>query len=146
MSANISTPSGVDPGGTPRSGLSTRETRRFTARLTHVATPMQRTSPYMNYCFMSCKHRALKYAAPRRHLPQTQRLIPKGRGSEKRPYDESPELHSKLPQILRGYGVSDGLRSSLTRFIRKRRLVKQSTLAVASSVLRHPYGCICTAV
>ena len=31
----------------------------------------------MNYCCMSCKHTALNYAAPKRQLLQTQRLIPK---------------------------------------------------------------------
>ena len=33
-----------------------------------------------------------------------------------------------------------------SRSIHKRRLVKQSTLVVALSILRHCFGCICTAI
>ena len=44
------------------SGLSKQKTRRFTARLAHIATP---THLFINHWFMSCKHKALKSAAPK---------------------------------------------------------------------------------
>ena len=65
----------------------------------------RRAHLYMYNGFMSCEHRGLKYASPKIQLPQTQMLILKGRGSEKRPYDESCVV------ML----VSDGLRNSLTQ-------------------------------
>ena len=79
----------------PSLGTEQLQMQRFTMRLAHVATGH---SPHLdkNHCFMFCKRKALKSAAPR-DIPmavfQIQRLIPKGRGSEKRPYDESPELN-----------------------------------------------------
>ena len=79
----------------PSLGTEQLRMQRFTMRLAPVAT---RHSPHLdkNHCFMFCKRKALKSAAPR-DIPmavfQIQRLIPKGRGSEKRPYDESPELN-----------------------------------------------------
>ena len=45
-------------------------------------------------------------------VPHIQRLIPKGRGSEKRPYDESPEVQSSCHKFCVVMVVSDGLRSS----------------------------------
>ena len=42
-----------------------------------------------------------------------QRLIPKGRGSEKWPYDESPKLQSSCHKLCMVMVVSDGLRSTL---------------------------------
>ena len=65
---------------------------------------------------MSCIHRALKSAAPSCTdspvpVPQAQRWIPKGKGSEKRQYDESPEFSVATNIVL----VSDGLKSTLTR-------------------------------
>ena len=70
----------------------------------------------MNHGFMSCKH---KTAAPWDSsvaVSHIQRLIPKGkgqRGSEKRPYDESPELQSSCQPFCVVMVVSDGLRSTL---------------------------------
>ena len=46
-------------------------------------------------------------------VPHIQRLIPKGRGSEKQPYDESPELLSSCHKFCVFIVVSDGLRSTL---------------------------------
>ena len=37
-------------------------------------------------------------------VPEIQKLIPNRRGSEKRPYDELPKLHSSYHKFLRGYG------------------------------------------
>ena len=69
-------------------GLSKCEQQRFTVRLVHVATQTQYTSQYMNHCTMPCKHKALK------SLSQIQRLILKGRCSEKQPYNKLPDLDS----------------------------------------------------
>ena len=63
---------------------------------------------------MSCKHKALKSAAPKRQQWQYLTwLIPKGRGSKKRPYDESPRLQSTCHKFCVVMVVYDGLRSTL---------------------------------
>ena len=46
-------------------------------------------------------------------VPHIQRLIQKGRGSEKRPYGESPELQSSCHKFCVVMVVSNGLRSTL---------------------------------
>ena len=58
---------GAEPGGGP-SGLRKRETRRFTARLAHIATPTQRTSLHCIYRNHCCKHKALKSVAPKKQF------------------------------------------------------------------------------
>ena len=66
----------------------------------------------MNHCFMSCIQRALKSAAPKLKrqfcgsASNTKADSEKGRGSEKRQYDLSPEF-----TVV----ASNGLRSTLTR-------------------------------
>ena len=82
-------------------GLRKHEMWRSAASLVHVA----------NHCFMSCKHKALKFAAHKRAVPQTQRLIPKGRGSGKQTYIEL--LHSSCLKFCVVMVVSDSLRSTL---------------------------------
>ena len=73
-----------------------------------------------NHCFMSCEHKALKSAAPKSSLQETavavphiQWLIPKGRDSDKRPYNELPKLQSSCHKFCVVMVVSDGLRSTL---------------------------------
>ena len=63
----------------------------------------------MNHCLMSCKHKALKSAAPKRQFCGSA----SGRGFEKRPYNESPELQSSRHKFCVVMVVSDGLRSTL---------------------------------
>ena len=69
---------------------------RFTARLEYVATPTQRTSPYESLLHV-LQNKHLNLHLPRDSslpsVPQIQKLILNKRDSEKRPYDELPELH-----------------------------------------------------
>ena len=68
---------------------------------------------------MSCKHIALKSAASKRQFSGSpsytnlQRLILKGRGSEKWPYNESPELQSNFHKFCVVMVVSDSLTGTL---------------------------------
>ena len=78
--------------------------------LVHVATPL-----YTNHCFVSCKYKTLKSVAPKRQFcgsASNTKANSKERGSEKRPYDESPELHSSCNFCV-VMVVSNGLRSTL---------------------------------
>ena len=94
----------------PPSGLSKHKTRRFTARLAHVATPTQRTSLYES--LLHVLHKTLESAAPLdSSVAVSQRLIPKGKWLP--PYDESPELQSCCQTFCVVMVVSDGLRSTL---------------------------------
>ena len=71
----------------------------------------------MNHCFMSCNTKQSTIQLPRDissvAVAILQRLIPKGRGSEKRPYDESLVLQSSCHKFCVVMVVSDGLRSTL---------------------------------
>ena len=66
---------------------------------------------------MSCKQKALKSAAPKRQFcgsaSYTKADPAKGRGSEKQPYNEWPELLSSYHKFCVFIMVSDGLRSTL---------------------------------
>ena len=82
--------------------------------LVHVATPL-----YTNHCFVSCKYKTLKSVAPKRQFcgsASNTKANSKERGSEKRPYDESPELHSSCNFCV-VMVVSNGLRSTLILFL-----------------------------
>ena len=97
---------GADPGGGHGGPMPPFQTEHMrNAKVYCALMESRRADLYMYNGFMSCEHRGLKYAAPKIQLPQTQRLILKERGSEKRPYDESCMV------ML----VSDGLRNSLTQ-------------------------------
>ena len=92
----------------PTFSLSKCEMQRFTTRLVHIGTPMH----YMSHCFISCKHKTLKLQFPRDSfvaMPQVQRHIPSGMSSEKRSYNESPELHSSCQKICVVMVVTNGL-------------------------------------
>ena len=70
----------------------------------------------MNHCFMSCNIKHSNLQLPRDSsvaVAHIQRLIPKGRGSKKQPYDELPELQSSCHKFCVVMVVSDGLRSTL---------------------------------
>ena len=111
------TPAGADPGGgmpLPPSPIRTEHARNTEWLLRYSA------HLYMNHCFVSSKHKAFKSAAPL-HLPwdssvaapQIQRLIPKGRGSEKPLYDQSPQLYSSCHIFCMVMVLSNGLRRTL---------------------------------
>ena len=65
---------------------------------------------------MSCRHKALKSAPKRQqrqYLTYKGSVIPKRRGSKKRPYDKSPRLQSTCDRFCVVMVVFDGLRSTL---------------------------------
>ena len=71
---------------------------------------------YMNHCFMSWKHKALKSAASNRQFcgsASNTKAASEGKRLEKWPYNESPELHSSYHKFCMIMVVSDGLRSTL---------------------------------
>ena len=94
MSALTKVPhTGADPGWgmggpmpPPPSGLSKHKTWRFTARLMHVATPMQHISLYK----APCKHKALKFAAPKRQFGGSAPNIKADSKGKEFPIDKSP--------------------------------------------------------
>ena len=89
---------------------------RFSAHLAHVATPMQCISLYESLLHVLqtqstqiCRSQEASSVA----VSQIQKLIPKGRGSERRQIDDSPELRSSCHKLCVVMVVSDGLRSTL---------------------------------
>ena len=95
----------------PPFGIEQALNAEVTALLAHVASQTQHTSPYKSAasCPVNIKHSNLQL--PRNSGGTTQWLIPKRRGSETRPYDESPK--SSCHKFCVVMMVSDGFRSTL---------------------------------
>ena len=98
----------------PPLGLSKCEQQRFTTRLAHVATQTQYTSLYESLLHppANIKHSNLQLPSDNSvALSQIQRLILKGRCSEKRPYNKLPDLDSIAINLawLRSPSASEAL-------------------------------------
>ena len=95
----------------PPFGIEQALNAEVTALLAHVASQTQHTSPYKSAasCPVNIKHSNLQL--PRNSGGTTKWLIPKGRGSETRPYDESPK--SSCHKFCVVMMVSNGFRSTL---------------------------------